>query len=514
MPTGAATSALLAAVPLFWLLLGLGVLRMPAWRACVVGLAATMVVAAFAWKVPAEVVALSAVEGALLGLWPIVSVIFAAMFTYNLAAATGAMEKIKALLSGVSADRRVQALLIAWGFGGFLEGAAGFGTAVAIPAAVLIGLGFEPRRAAVVCLVANTVPVAFGGVGLPVITLAKVTDADLARVTWFTALQLTPLVVLLPLVLVPMLTGGLRGLKGVAGLCLAAGVAFAVPQLALARFVGPELTAIAGSVVAMPTVALWSRWFPPKTTWRFPGEAEEEGPPPEGHAGLREQLVAWAPYLLMLVFILGTGTLVPPVNRALALAQSSFAIVPGARPMTFTWLLNPGTLIFLGGLAGGLVQGASLKVVGGVLRSTARQLAAASVTVTAIVALAQVMGHSGMSAAIAVALAGATGRAYPALSPLIGALGTFLTGSNTSSNVLFGALQKQAALQLGADPSWLVAANAAGATAGKMISPQSIAVAASATGQQGREGELLRGAMAQALVYTLILGAVVALLGP
>lgn len=513
MSTGPTASALLAALPLLWLLLGLGVLRMPAWRACVIGLAATMLVAALAWKTSAQVVALSAVEGALLGVWPIVSVIFAAMFTYNLTTATGAMGHIRALLSGVSADRRAQALLIAWGFGGFLEGAAGFGTAVAIPAAVLIGLGFEPRKAAVVCLVANTVPVAFGGVGLPVMTLAKVTDTDLARVTYFTALQLTPLVLVLPLVLVPMLTGGIGGLRGVFGLCLASGIAFAVPQLALARYVGPELTAIAGSLAAMPVVALWVRWSPPKVAWRFPGEAQA-GPPPEGRASVREQLVAWSPYLLMLAFILGTGTLVPPVNRLLARAQSAFEVVPGAKAMSFSWLLNPGTLIFLGGVGGGLVQKASAATFARVLRSTAKQLAATALTVTSIVALAQVMGHSGMSAAIAVALAEATGKAYPALSPLLGALGTFLTGSNTSSNVLFGALQKQAALQIGADPNWLVAANAAGATAGKMISPQSIAVAASATGQQGREGELLRGTLAQALVYTLLLGAVVVLLAP
>ncbi|MGC4118955.1 MAG: L-lactate permease [Myxococcales bacterium] len=513
MPFGPTSSALLAALPLFWLLLGLGVLRMPAWRACVIGLAATMLVAGLAWKVPATTIALSAVEGALLGLWPIVSVIFAAMFTYNLAVATGAMDRIRALLSGVSADRRVQALLIAWGFSGFLEGAAGFGTAVAIPAAMLIGLGFEPRKAAILCLVANTVPVAFGGVGLPVITLAKVTDTDLARVTYYTALQLTPLVVVLPLILIPMLTGGLAGLRGVVGLCLASGIAFAVPQLVLARFVGPELTAIAGSIAAMPLVALWARFWPAKTVWRFPGEPVAE-PLPAGHTNVREQLVAWAPYLLMLVFILGTGTLVPPVHDALARAQSAIPIVPGAKPLTFAWVLNPGTLIFLGGLAGGLIQGARGAVIAKVLRGTAKQLAATTLTVTAIVALAQVMGHTGMSAAIAVALAGATGKAFPALSPLIGALGTFLTGSNTSSNVLFGALQKQTALQIGADPNWLVAANAAGATAGKMISPQSIAVAASATAQQGREGELLRGTLAQALLYTVVLGAIVVLLAP
>jgi lactate permease len=229
---------------------------------------------------------------------------------------------------------------------------------------------------------------------------------------------------------------------------------------------------------------------------------------------LREQLVAWSPYLVMLVLILGTGPLFPPLSRALAGVQSSFAIVRDARPLAFAWILNPGTLILCGALIGGLVQGARPRVFVAVLGRTARQLARTAVTVTSIVALARVMGHSGMSAAIAVALADGTGSFYPALAPLVGALGTFVTGSDTSSNVLFGALQKETALRIGADPTWIAAANAAGATAGKMLSPQSIAIAASATGLQGREGELLRGTLLHALVYTAALGAIVAAFAP
>lgn len=511
-PHGLAASALLAAAPLAWLLASLGVLRLPAHRACLAGLAGTAAIAVAAWGMSGPDVARAALEGALLGLWPILWVIFAAIFTYNLTQATGAMDRVRRLLAGVSQDRRVQALLIAWGFGGFLEGAAGFGTAVAIPAAILIGLGFEARRAAVVCLVANTIPVAFGGVGLPVITLAKLTDLDLPRLTFFVALQLTPLVVVLPLVVVALLTRGLAGLRGVIGLCLASGLAFAAPQLALARWVGPELTAIAGSLAAMATVAGWVRLRPPRTVWRFPEDGAAVAAP--ASSTLREQAIAWAPYALMLALILGTGTLVPPVNRALAAVQTSVAIVPGAKPLSFAWLLNPGSLMLLGGIAGGLVQGAGPALLVRVAARTARQLSWTALTVTSIVALARIMGHSGMSAAIALALAGSAGKAYPFFAPLVGALGTFVTGSDTSSNVLFGALQKQTALQIGADATWIAAANAAGATAGKMISPQSIAVAASATGQQGKEGELLRGTILHAIAYTVVLGLIVALLAP
>ena len=456
----------------------------------------------------------AALEGALLGLWPILFVIFAAIFTYNLTVATGAMDRIRGLLAGVSQDRRLQALLIAWGFGGFLEGVAGFGTAVAIPAAILIGLGFAPRRAAVLCLVANTVPVAFGALGIPVITLAKVTELDLSRLTFFVALQLTPLVVLLPLALVLLLTRSLAGLRGVVGACLVAGLAFAVPQLALAWRVGPELTAVAGSLAAMVAVALWARRFPPARPWRFEGEGAPAALPAAKPTTAREQLVAWAPYLAMLALILLTGPLVPPVNRALALAQTSVPLVRGARPLSFAWLSNPGTLILVGALLGGLVQGARLSVFVLTARRTAGQLSRTAVTVVAIVALARVMGHSGMSASVALGLAHGTGGLYPLLAPLVGALGTFVTGSDTSSNVLFGSLQKQTALQIGADPAWIAAANAAGATAGKMISPQSIAVAASATGQEGAEGELLRATLPHALAYTALLGLLVAAFAP
>jgi lactate permease len=506
-PYGVGASALLAAVPILWLLAALALLRQAAWRACLIGLGATALLAALAWKIAWTDVLRAGLEGALLGLFPILFVIFAAICTFNLTRETGAMDAMRRLLAGVTPDRRLQALLIAWGFGGFLEGAAGFGTAVAIPAAILIGLGFEPRRAAILCLVANTVPVAFGGVGLPVITLARVTDLDLARLTWFVALQLTPLVVVLPLALVTLLTRSLSGLKGVTVACLVAGVAFAAPQLVLARFAGPELTAIAGSLAAMLAVGLVARWLPPKSPWRFPGEA----PPTEigSSTSLREQIVAWSPYWAMLAFILGTGPLVPGVNHALASVQTSLAIVRGARPLAFAWIANPGTLILAGAIVGGLLQGARPGTFARVLKATARQLAPTAITVTAIVALARVMGHSGMSEAIAVALAAGTGPFYPALAPLVGALGTFVTGSDTSSNVLFGALQKQTALRIGADPCWIAAANAAGATAGKMISPQSIAVASSATGQQGREGELLRGTVLHALAYALVLGTIV-----
>lgn len=509
-PLGIGLSAFVAFIPLLWLLLSLGVFKIAAHKTCFIAMLMSMLLAATAWKMPSTFVLTGALDGAILAIWPILWVIFAAIFTYNMTLQTGAMDKIKGLMASFSSDRRVQALLIAWGFGAFLEAAAGFGTAVAIPAAILIGLGFHPFFASVICLIANTVPVAFGAVGIPVITLAKVADLDVLRLTLDCAIQLTPFVVIIPLALIWIMTKSLSGLKGVIGMAIAAGISFAIPQLIVAAYMGPELTSIAGSVVSMITIVLWNKISPPKTEWHFPDEQGQSATQTVFKTSWREQCIAWSPYVLLFVFILGTNNAVmPSLSKWLGTIQTSIQVYygPDGKPMAIPWILTPGTLILLGALIGGLLQGASAADMGAVFKKTCLQLQKTTITVVSIVALAKVMGYSGMVSDIAFALAQTTGGFYPFIAPMVGALGTFVTGSDTNANVLFGALQKQTAVQIGADPSWITAANTSGATAGKMISPQSIAIATSATNQTGIEGDILRATAGYCLVYTLLLGA-------
>lgn len=510
-PYGMFMSALLAFIPLLWLLVSLGIMKMPAYKACIIGLVLSFVIAIVGWGMPFILSVRAALEGVVLALWPIIWVILAAIFTYNVTLKTGAMETIKGFMGSLSGDRRIQALIIAWGFGGFLEAAAGFGTAVAIPASILIGLGFNPFFAAVICLIANTVPVAFGAVGIPITTLAKVADVDVMQLTYYTALQLTPFVMVVPLALVLILTKSMSGLKGVVSTALVAGVSFAVPQLLVAKFIGPELTAIVGSIVSMFCTAMWARISPPKEDWKFPFEDKDATVPQKNAVSLTDQMIAWSPYVLLFVLILGTSKFFPAINSTLGQVKSMLFIYngPEGKPMGVDWLITPGTLIMIAAIVGGLVQGASIAALVETFGRTVVQLQKTILTIVAIVSMAKVMGYSGMIAAIALALAKVTGPFYPVIAPAIGALGTFVTGSDTSANVLFGALQKQTALAIGADPTWVTASNTTGATAGKMISPQSIAVACSATGQEGQEGAILAVTIKYCIVYVIVVGVMV-----
>lgn len=451
-PLGVVGSAAVALTPVLCVLVGLGVLRARAERVCAAGLLIAAALALTVWRLSPRLTLLAVFEGGMLAVWPILWVIFAAIFTYNVTVDAGAMDEIRSLLAAVSADRRVQALVIAWGFGAFLEGVAGFGTAVAIAAAILIGLGFDPRLAAVVCLLANTAPVAFGGAGLPVITLARVTGLDQRTLGVDAALQLTPLVLLLPLALALVITRRTGDLKGVVGAALAAGLGFAAPALALASWIGPELPTILGALCSILAVVLWVRVFPPRTEWRFAADRPTAPEAPAIAASARRQLRAWSPYVIMLALFLAANG-VAPVRELLGRITTRLTIYdgPGGSPLPISWILTPGTLIMTAAIAGGRIQGASARVLAGALRRTGLQLARPAATIIALVAMARVMTHSGMIGSIAVALAAGAGPLAPLLAPFIGALGAFVTGSDTNSNVLFGSLQQQTALLIGAE---------------------------------------------------------------
>lgn len=489
----------MALIPIIWLIVSLGVLKMPAHITTMLTLVITLLLGMFTFKMPLLTAATAALEGAALGLWPIMIVIIAAIFTYNLALHTKSMDTIKTMLANITTDRRIQVLILAWGFGGFLEGVAGYGTAVAIPASILAALGCEPLFAALICLVANTVPTAFGAIGIPVITLAQLTNLNVNTLSYQIALQLTLFIVIIPLLLVVMTTKSLKGLKGVFGISLASGLAFAIPELLTAKYLGAELPALVGSICSMAVTILIAKLFYKEDKVALSSQET---------VSFKKGLLAWLPYILVMVFIVASSPLVKPVNEALGHIKSSVMIYQGvgAKPFVFKWIATPGTLIIIATVLGGLIQGARLIDIVRVFFQTVGKLLKSGLTVLSIVSMSKIMAYSGMISAIAVILVKTTGSFFPIISPFIGALGTFVTGSDTSSNVLFGKLQVEVAVKTGINPYWLAAANTAGATGGKMISPQSIAVATAATGLTGSEGKILGQTIKYCLIYVAFLG--------
>ena len=503
---------MIAAVPILWLFVSLGVMKMAAPKATLAALALSVALAICAWGMPPVMAAKALLDGTVFAFFPIIWVILAAVLTYSIAVETKAIDSIKALLASITEDRRLQALIIAWGFGGFLESVAGFGTAVVVPAALLISLGFQPFQAAVICLLANTVAVAFGVVGIPVTTLAWITDLPITELSTAVVLQLTPFVICVPAFIVMAVTRNVRDLVTALPHTLAAGVSFGVVQFLVARYIGPELPAILGSLSAFGVVIFMAKKFPPQLIYRFPGETS---PGVSGTQSIavqtNDQLKAWSPYIALLVLVLATSKLFPSINQFLAKVSTSWLIYdgPGGKSFSIAWLLTPGTLVMISAILGGRIQGASFATLGKLTANTARQLGKSIITIVCIVALAKILSYSGMVGAIAVTLASATGALYPLAAPVLGMLGTFVTGSDTSSNILFGQLQKQVAVSIGVSPIWIAAANTSGACIGKLISLQSIAIASIAANLSGREGELLFTTLRYALAFTIVLGGIV-----
>jgi lactate permease len=450
-------------------------------------------------------------EGAVFALIPILWIIVAAFFAYAVSLHTGADREIRNLLTRISPDPRLQALVIAWGLGSFMEAVAGFGTAVVIPAALLISLGFSPVLAAVVSLLANTVPVAFGVVGIPVQTLAWITDLDVFALSRAVTAQLSLLTLAVPFCIVLCVTRSLGGLREVWPPTLAAGVSFALAQFLVVTSIGPELAAVAGSVCSILCVVLTLRFFPVKGIRSSGGSVPADSRAP---LSLWGQARAWSPYLALFLLVLLTSKLFPSVHLFLGRFSSSLSLYsgPGGKPLIIPWLTTPGSLALAGAIAGGLWQGARPSALVRIYGATLRRLAPAGITIISIVCMAKVLGHSGLMGQLAGDLALLAGSGYPVLAPFLGALGSFITGSDTNANILFGALQQQAALLLRLDPVWIAAANASGACIGKLLSPQSLALAAAAAGLAGQEGRLLRISAAFAFPFLCVLAALIFLL--
>ena len=504
---------LLAMLPIIWLIIALSGLKMAGHVACPIALIITAVEALFLWKQKIIDVLTGGLEGFAMAIWPICLVIVAAVFTYNLVVHTKNMELIKKMLTSVSKDKRILVLIISWGFGGFMEGMAGFGTAVAIPAGILCGLGFDPIFAAMICLVANTTPVAFGSIGIPTVTAANVTGFSPHMTASYVVLQLAIMVILVPFFLV-FITGKHEGAKGLGDykeilfITLMSGVSFLIPQYLTAKFIGAELPAVIGSVCSMAVTIILAKVMLKGKSSKFDVEIEEKED--ERSLTVKDALVAWSPFILVLVFLLLTSTLVPAIHDPLSAIKSNVPIYTGegAAPYTFTWVATPGVLILIAAFIGGIIQKCPIGEIFGVLGKTIVQMLKTIITIMAVLATAKIMGYSGMTQSIADFIVRVTGSFYPLVSPLIGSIGTFVTGSSTSSSVLFSKLQASTGAELNINQIWLVAANTVGSTAGKIISPQSIAVATAATATVGKESEILTKVIKYFVLFAVIYGLV------
>jgi lactate permease len=498
---------ILALLPILWLVVALTALKIPGYKACSTALILAFGLAVLKWRMPLPDSATAIAEGAALALWPIIIVIIAAIFTYNLCVATGKMEIIKQMLAGVTKDKRVLVLIIAWCFGGFMEGMAGFGTAVAIPASMLWGLGFDPVFAAIVCLIANSTPTAFGSIGIPTTTLAKLTGLDVTGLSANTVILLAPLILLTPFVLVYLTGKKKKAFKGIGFITLISGLSFLLSELAVAEFLGAELAVVIGSVFSLLCTVGAAKLLGRKET---DPACCLEGRPGSGRIGMKEALKAWSPFLLIFVFLLATSKLIAPLNGALSLVKTSVPIYTGekAAAYTFSWLATPGLWIILAAVLGGLIQGVDFKMIVRVFFSTVKQLSKTIITIITIMATAKLMGYSGMISSIALMLVTVTGSFYPLFAPILGSIGTFVTGSGTSASVLFGGMQLETATALNLNPAWITASNTAGAVTAKMVSPQSIAIAVAAVGLQGKESVLLKGTIKYFILFLVIVGIV------
>lgn len=490
---------ILAIIPVLLLIVLMAFFKMPGDKSSVISLVVTMIIAIFGFAFSLDNLFYSFIYGALKAVSPILIIILMAIFSYNVLLRTEKMEIIKQQFASISTDKSIQVLLLTWGFGGLLEAMAGFGTAVAIPAAILISLGFKPIFSATVSLIANSVATAFGAIGTPVLVLAKETNLDVLTLSTNVVLQLSVLMFLIPLVLLFLTDPKLKSLPKNLFLALLVGGVSLVSQYLAARYMGAESPAIIGSILSIIVIVLYGKLT-----------ASKEEKARKSSLKAKDILNAWSIYLLILFLIILTSPLFPGLRSTLEnnwITRISLPINASTVNYTISWLTHAGVLLFVGTFIGGLIQGAKVKDLFVVLWDTVKQLKKTFVTVICLVGLSTIMDTSGMIAVIATALA--TGSLYPLFAPVIGCLGTFITGSDTSSNILFGKLQASVAGQIHVSPDWLSAANTVGATGGKIISPQSIAIATSAGNQQGKEGEILKAAIPYALAYVIITGIIV-----
>ncbi|MGO1977470.1 L-lactate permease [Brachybacterium tyrofermentans] len=515
-------SSLVALLPLLTIFLTLGVLR---WKAHWAGLAAlvvAMLVAAVAYGMPVDLVALSATEGLAFGLFPIMWIVLNAIWLYELTVRSGRFEDLRLVIDAISDDPRVQAIIIAFCFGGLLEALAGFGAPVAITGVMLMAVGFTAMRAATVVLLANTAPVAFGAIAIPIITAGNLTGIPYQHIGAIIGHQAPFFAAVVPLFLV-FLVDGKRGVKQLWPLALVVGLTFAISQFVSSNFISVELTDIIASLAGLAAAVIMLQFWTPEggkdalEKMRGERETEQAGPVGTTSAGgavattartdVRltpgRVLMALFPYLLVIA-IFSASKLIPVLSSALAATDikipwpgldgqvlTADGELAGSTVYAFQWLSSPGTLLLITGIIVAIVYRLSLRDAADVYLTNLVKLRYSILTVASVLALAYVMNLSGQTITIGTWIAG-TGAAFAFLSPILGWLGTAVTGSDTSANALFATLQQTAAEKAGLDPALLVAANTSGGVVGKMISPQNLTIAATAVGLLGQESAIFR----------------------
>jgi lactate permease len=528
-----AVSAVFAVVPLIVLFVMLGVLRKPSWMSALTALGTALAVSLTAYGMPVSLAVTSTLYGAAYGLFPIAWIVFSSIMLYRLAVDTGKFEIIKDSVGSLTDDRRLQAMFIAFSFGAFIEGAAGFGAPVAVSGAMLAGLGFNPFYAAGICLLANTAPVAFGSIGIPVITLANVTGLPVMQLSAMVGRLCAMVSVIIPGYLIVVMAGPAQALEVLPAI-VACGVSFAGMQYFVSNYIGPELTDIMSSLTCIIVLVAVLKLWKPKHIRRLEGDKDAIVAAVR-HPG-REVVMAWLPYLLLVVFVLAWGE--PAVKQILdrwtdgllpefmprAASGLNGLTVPGLHNQitrvppvvtepapygavfTWNWLSASGTACFLATVITAAILGVGPSRFVGIYKATFKQLAFAMLTIASMLGLAYLMNYSGMTSTLGLALAG-TGAAFPFFSAVVGWLGVFLTGSDTSANALFGNLQVVTANALGLNPILTASVNSAAGVMGKMISIQSIAVAVAATGMTpADESRLFRFTIRHSVLLMIAMG--------
>lgn len=494
-------SALLAALPIVFLFLALAVFRVKGHWAAVGALALALVLAVTAFRMPLSLACMAVMDGACFGLFPIGWIIFSAVFMHAITTHTGQFEALKTSIASLTGDRCTQGILVAFSFGALIEACAGFGAPVAISAGILAGLGFPLLEAAEICLIANTAPVAFGSIGIPIITAGQVSGVDQMAISQMVGRQLPLVAFVVPFYLVAIL-GGWDGVKRTWLPALVAGASFAVTQWWAANYLGPALPDILAAIASIAAVGILL--------------ALQRRGRPAGTPGARGQfLFGWSPYIVICIVMIVWS--IPSVKAMLdhtlhlvhvPLLDRGIAPATDAKPLPaefkFNWLSASGTALFLSACIVALGQRMSPRLLLKFFLETAVKLRLALLTVSALLGYAYICNFSAMTVSLGLFIA-ATGALFPFFSPLIGWLGVFITGSDTSSNAIFGKLQAVTADKLGINPVLTVAANTSGGVAGKMVSPQSIAVATAATGMTGREAALFRATIKHSLLLLAVI---------
>ncbi|WP_058973872.1 L-lactate permease [Type-D symbiont of Plautia stali] len=523
-------SSLVAVIPIVFFFFALIKLKLKGYQAGTATVAIALLVALFLYGMPLGQALASVVYGFLYGLWPIAWIIVAAVFVYKISVKTGQFDIIRASILSITPDQRLQMLIVGFSFGAFLEGAAGFGAPVAITAALLVGLGFNPLYAAGLCLIVNTAPVAFGAMGIPIIVAGQVTGLDSFQIGQMAGRQL-PFLTIIVLFWIMAIMDGWRGIKETWPAVIVAGGSFAIAQFLSSNFLGPELPDIISSLASLICLTLFLRRWKPVRIFRFDEKTAVDPTQTPQRYTLGQIVRAWMPFL----FLTATVTLwsIPPFKALFAKGGAMYEwvfsvpvpllhelvarmppVVSAATPypaiFKFDVLSATGTAILVAAILSVIWLRMKPAAAIQTFAETLRELALPIYSIGMVLAFAFISNYSGLSATLALALAH-TGNAFTFFSPFLGWLGVFLTGSDTSSNALFAALQATTAQQIGVSDVLLVAANTTGGVTGKMISPQSIAIACAAVGLVGKESDLFRFTVKHSLIFTCMVGVITTL---